>query len=96
MPSLSSPAFTVPLSAREPLFIWTSNPNNLMTSQRDPVRLKPSGVHPQSGRNVELDFQRLKSFRMGFAGLVVMLEKTLQRQGRSLTIVGLRPQSPAP
>ena len=45
----------------------------------------------QSGRNVELDFQRLKSFRMGFAGLVLMLEKTLHRQGRSLTIVGSPP-----
>ena len=40
----------------------------------------------QSGRNIELDFQRLKSFRMGFAGLVLMLEKTLQKQGRSLTM----------
>ena len=36
----------------------------------------------QSGRNVELDFQRLKSFRMGFAGLVLMLEKTLHKQGQ--------------
>ena len=45
----------------------------------------------RSGRNIQLDFQRLKSFRMGFAGQVLMLEKTLQKQGRSLKIVGSPP-----
>jgi len=45
----------------------------------------------QSGRNVQLDFHRLKFFRMGFAGQVLMLEKTLQRQNRSLTITGAPP-----
>ena len=42
----------------------------------------------QSNRNVQLDLSRLKFFQMGFAGQVLMLEKTLQRQGRSLTIAG--------
>ncbi|MEQ1522135.1 MAG: WecB/TagA/CpsF family glycosyltransferase [Aestuariivirga sp.] len=41
-----------------------------------------------SGRDVRLDFGRLKSFGMAFAGQVLMLEKCLQRQGRSLQIVG--------
>ncbi len=45
----------------------------------------------QSNRNVQLDFSRLKFFQMGFAGQVLMLEKTLQKQGRSLTIAGSSP-----
>ena len=45
----------------------------------------------QSNRNVQLDLSRLKFFQMGFAGQVLMLEKVLQKQGRSLTIAGSSP-----
>ena len=45
----------------------------------------------QSGRDIRLDFGRLKSFGMAFAGQVLMLQKTLQRQSRSLSIVAAAP-----
>jgi N-acetylglucosaminyldiphosphoundecaprenol N-acetyl-beta-D-mannosaminyltransferase len=44
-----------------------------------------------SGRDIRLDFQPLKSFGMGFAGEVLMLEKATQKQSKKLTIVGAAP-----
>ena len=45
----------------------------------------------QTGLDIRLDFSRVKSFGMAFAGQVLMLEKALHKQNRSLTIVGAAP-----
>ena len=41
----------------------------------------------ETGRDIRLDFTRLKTFGMGFAGQILMLEKVVMRRQR-LTIVG--------
>lgn len=45
----------------------------------------------QTGLDIRLDFSRVKSFGMAFAGQVLMLEKTLHKQNRSLMIAGAAP-----
>lgn len=45
----------------------------------------------QSGLDISLDFSRVKSFGMAFAGQVLMLEKSQQKKSLSLTIVGAAP-----
>lgn len=42
----------------------------------------------QTGLDIRLDLGRLKYFGMAFAGQILMLEKSLLRQGHSLKIVG--------
>lgn len=45
----------------------------------------------QSGLDIRLDFSRVQSFGMAFAGQVLMLEKSQQKRSLSLTIVGAAP-----
>ncbi len=45
----------------------------------------------QTGLDIHLDFSRVQSFGMAFAGQVLMLEKSLHKQNRSLAIAGAAP-----